>query len=168
MSINLLVKTTILIVFGLSSGIAVSCGVFTVFTAVGLVPRFADKINGAKYILLFENMIIFGVFLGSVISVYEPIIVGESHKLLRFAYQRNEWTRLIVSIWQHFFIRGYALLTGCYVSCLALSIAELFDAIPIMARRIHLKRGLGILILSFAIGKIVGSLIYYMNGFYLF
>ena len=61
---NFWVQQLILILTGFSSGIVVAGGVFTVFTAVGLVPRFADRIGGGAHILLFENMIIGGVLLG--------------------------------------------------------------------------------------------------------
>lgn len=166
MSIELMWKNAVLILFGISSGIAVSCGVFTVFTAVGLVPRFADKINGAKHILVFENMIMLGVFCGCMISIYEPMAFHFSRKLLLYVSLKSGMAEKIVSAGQQIIIRGYALFTGCYVSCLALSIAELFDAIPIMARRIRLKRGLGIMILAFAVGKLTGSLIYYYNNFF--
>lgn len=155
-----------LAVIGLSAGFAVAGGVFTVFTAVGLVPRFADKIEGANHILLFENMIIIGVFLGIFISVYEPLAYKLSDGLQNVVANASVLLQKIVSVGQQIIVGGYALLTGCYISCLSLSIAEIFDVIPIMARRTGLRKGIGMVILSFAIGKTIGSLFYYGKGFF--
>ena len=45
--------------------------------------------------------------------------------------------------------------------CLALAIAEMLDSIPIFARRISFRHGLGGAILGMAAGKICGSLFYF-------
>ena len=69
--------------------------------------------------------------------------------------------------WLADFLLGFVgLFTGVYVGTLAVSIAELLDAIPIMAHRINLKRGVSLVIAGLAIGKLIGSLFYYMNGVY--
>ncbi len=46
----------------------------------------------------------------------------------------------------------------------ALAIAEMLDSIPIFARRMKFRHGVGIVILCMAIGKTIGSLIYFING----
>lgn len=159
-------KNIVLLICGLAGGFAVAGGVFTVFTAVGLVPRFADRINAAGHILLFETMIMTGVLIGTLLSVYEPLAFSFRQWLGGFRiWQEGMWPT-IVSLVQQIMVSGYALFTGCYVSCLALSIAEIFDAIPIMARRTGLKRGIGLVILVFALGKVIGSLVYYQQGFF--
>ena len=47
-----------------------------------------------------------------------------------------------------------------------LAIAEMLDSIPIFARRMKFRHGVGIVILCMAIGKTVGSLIYFWQGFF--
>lgn len=136
---------------GLASGLTVSGGVFTVFTAIGIVPRFADKTNSAKYIMRYEDMIILGTFCGMLVSVYYDFFLS-----LRLSFGQDKvLSSLVLAI--------YGLFTGSYIGCLALSIAEIFNAIPIMARRIRLKRGLGLIILSFAIGKLLGGLLFHFS-----
>ena len=56
--------------------------------------------------------------------------------------------------------------TGIYVGTLAVSIAEMLDAIPIMVHRIDVKRGVSLVVAGLAVGKLVGSLFYYWNGVY--
>ena len=42
-------------IMGLSSGLMVSAGVFTVLFVVGLVPRFAGRTDTAKYEIFYEE-----------------------------------------------------------------------------------------------------------------
>lgn len=155
----------ILILTGFSSGIVVAGGVFTVFTAVGLVPRFADRINAGAHILLFENMIICGVLLGILYSLFADNMGDLSHQIRIGLLQIGGWAYDSARMLGEFVVSCYGFLTGCYVGCLALSIAEILDAIPIMAQRVKLKRGIGIVILCFALGKLAGALFYHGFGF---
>ena len=146
-------KTILLCIMGFSSGLLVSAGVFTVLFVVGLVPRFAGKTNTARYELLYEECIIFGSILACILSVF-PI---------------NGSLEMIVS---NMSFLGQALLiligifAGIFVGCLAIALAEVLDGIPIFARRIKLKKGLDIAIFSVAIGKVTGSLIYFIMDFF--
>lgn len=151
---------------GLAAGLAVASGVFTVFTAVGLVPRFADRFNAANHILLFENMIILGVFIGGFYSIYEPFVFMLREKVMSWICEQKYISDRLVSIMKCMMVGGYGFFTGCYVSCLALSIAEIFDALPIMTRRMKLKKGIGLVLLMLAFGKLVGSLYYAWHGFF--
>jgi stage V sporulation protein AB len=55
----------------------------------------------------------------------------------------------------------YGLFGGMFIGCLALSIAEMLDSIPIFARRISFRHGIGLVVLSVALGKLGGSLYYF-------
>ena len=55
---------------------------------------------------------------------------------------------------------------GMFIGCLALAIAEMLDSIPIFARRISFRHGLGWAILGMAAGKLCGSLLYFATEFY--
>ena len=55
------------------------------------------------------------------------------------------------------------LFAGIFVGCLALAIAEMLDSIPILTRRIGFRHGLGLMVLSIAMGKAVGSLLYFWH-----
>jgi len=56
---------------------------------------------------------------------------------------------------------------GMFVGCLALAIAEMLNSIPIFARRIGFRHGLGVAITAAALGKLLGSLIYFAKGIFL-
>lgn len=134
---------------GLCAGLSVASGVFTVFTAVGLVPRFAEHTRSGNRIMLYENMIILGCFLGNLFSLFGRFFVLS-----------------LQGAWAWLLLGASGLFVGIYVGTLAISIAEMLDAIPIMAHRIDVKRGVGLLVTGLAAGKLLGSLFYYMAGVY--
>ena len=53
------------------------------------------------------------------------------------------------------------------MGCLALAIAEMLNTIPIFARRIGFRHGLGIAMLAVALGKLMGSIIYFTQRVFL-
>lgn len=163
MSVEVVREQFLLGFLGLSSGLSVAGGVFTVFTAVGLVPRFAEHTKSGDRIVTYENMIILGCFLGTLFSLFSNLTPG----LRLCVFPEVEVTMARLGDWLADFLLGFVgLFTGVYVGTLAVSIAELLDAIPIMAHRINLKRGVSLVIAGLAIGKLIGSLFYYMNGVY--
>ena len=53
-----------------------------------------------------------------------------------------------------------------FVGCLAFAIAEMLNSIPIFARRIGFRHGLGVAICFAALGKLTGSLLYFAYGIF--
>ena len=47
---------------------------------------------------------------------------------------------------------------------MALAIAEMLDGISIFARRLSFRQGIGIALFGFAIGKVIGSVYYFVIG----
>lgn len=183
---------------GICFGALTSAGVFTVLSAVGLVPRFIGKTHSAKEILLYENMIISGTIMGGLFSMFADVVdVGSwiFGKLQMQVPQMPElfamkegilplqevgegmsasvgqtwgeifWVmELPAQIWVVLvtvFLAMAGLFSGMFVGCLALAIAEMLDSIPIFTRRISFRHGLGLMVLSIAIGKLIGSLFYF-------
>ena len=65
-----MMRNFFLILAGGSYGLLAAAGVFTVLAAVGLVPRFAGKTHTAEYVLIYEEMVVFGTLTGCVLSVF--------------------------------------------------------------------------------------------------
>ncbi len=143
-------KIILLWIIGISSGIMVSAGVFTVLFVVGLVPRFAGRTDTARCELFYEECLIFGAVLADVLSVF-PIkgSLGSCPDILL--------TVLLIFI---------GMFAGIFFGCLSIALAEVLDGIPIFARRVKLKMGVSIAVLAVALGKIAGSLVYFVNGFF--
>lgn len=143
---------------GFSFGLLAAAGVFTVLSAVGLIPRFAGKTHSAKEIWLYEDMVIVGTIVGCIFSIF--------HRYLQIGAWLERRLPGLNWLWEGLgqgFLGISGLFYGMFVGCLALAIAEMLDSIPILARRVSFRHGLGLAILSMAAGKVCGSLIYFLT-----
>lgn len=158
-------KQILLAVCGLSFGLLASAGVFTVLVSVGLIPRFAGKLHIAKKIFNLEEAVVFGTLIGGFFSVF-----GDICHLGRYVLSHEIFGVKTVAIWKWiancFFVTG-GFLAGMFVGCLALAIAEMLNSIPIFSRRIGFRHGLGAAIAAAALGKLIGSILYFSQGIYL-
>lgn len=126
-------------------GALASAGVFTVLSSISLVPRFAGKTRTAGEIRLYENMIILGTIWGGVTSLTsDPFRIGVPG-----------WLGMPVLI-------AIGIFSGMFVGCIALAVAEMLDSFPIFFRRIKLKQGISLIVFFIALGKLCGSLVYFM------
>ena len=162
-----ILETIFLAVLGASAGFGVSGGVFTTLIAIGLVPRFAGKTHTAKHIFLYEEMVVIGTLSGGIITVFQQFIhvyklFGDNMTLNGRFYDSLFWGNgyPILGI---VVLAVYGLFAGIFVGCLAIAIAEILDSIPIFARRSRFRHGIGIAILCMALGKTLGSLLYFYN-----
>ena len=159
-----------LAVLGASAGFGVSGGVFTTLIAIGLVPRFAGKTHTAKHIFLYEEMVVFGTLVGGITTVFLPFIkVHEwsgdgwtSKGMFYEGFFSGAWYPVVGT----FCLLIYGLFAGIFVGCLALAIAEMLDSIPIFARRSKFRHGIGIAIFCMALGKTLGSLLYFLKDLF--
>lgn len=154
-------KTLFLILVGASYGMLSSAGVFTVLVAVGLVPRFAGKTHTAKKVVLYEEMVIFGTLAGCILSIFARYCQFGAWWQNRYPEKLKLWLGIGV-VCQAF----YGLFAGMFIGCLALAIAEMLDSIPIMTRRISFRHGIGLAVLGMAVGKLCGSLFYFLAEFH--
>lgn len=163
----MIIRQILLGIIGVSGGLIVSAGVFTVLISVGLIPRFAGKMHVARRIFVLEEMVVFGTLFGGFFSVFGDwgrigAFVRE-HVLFGHSAAEGIW-RLAGTV----FLLVFGVFAGIFVGCLALAIAEMLNTIPVFARRIGFRHGLGIAILAVAFGKLVGSLIYFTQQVYLY
>lgn len=159
-------KQLLLALIGASAGLIVSAGVFTVLISVGLIPRFAGKMHVAHKVFALEEMVICGTIAGSFFSVFGKWgMVGKfvrGHALFGAATEGVwKFTGTLIQI-------VFGLFAGMFVGCLALAIAEMLNTIPVFARRIGFRHGLGIAILAVALGKLIGSLVYFTQRVFLY
>lgn len=148
------IRDIILCFLGISFGLLVAGGVFTVLIAVGLLPRFAGKTGTARYEMLYEEFIIAGTVIGCVLSIFDfPYRIG------RFILQT--FPNWLYTITTQSVLICIGIFSGIFVGCLALAAAEMLDSIPIFTRRIGFRHGLGIIVTAIAFGKLAGALIYF-------
>lgn len=159
-------KQLFLAVVGISFGLFAAGGVFTVLISVGLIPRFAGKMHVSRKVLLFEEAVVFGVVMGTFLSVFDRY--GRIGELVREGQVFGTGTDAVWGWIGTAVIMLFGLFAGIFVGCLALAIAEMLNTIPVFARRIGFRHGLGIVVLSIALGKAAGSLLYFIRAVYLY
>lgn len=128
-------KNMFLIFVGVSSGVVVAAGIFAFITMIGVVTRFAARTKTVSHIMTYEDMVVLGGSFGNLFSIYKWHIPGGTSMLLLFG-----------------------LFSGIFVGCLALSLAETLNVIPIFTKRIKLFIGLKYIIFSISLGKLAGAL----------
>ena len=138
-----------LAVVGLSAGLLISFGMFTVLFVLGMIPRFAGKTRTVNKLILYEESVIWGCIIGGIYSVF--------YKWIDIARVLGKTGSLIT-------LSFCGVFAGVFVGCLSLAIGEMLNTIPIFSRRIGFRHGLGLAITSMAFGKFVGSLYYFFEG----
>ncbi len=130
-------KQVLLAVIGLSSGIVVSGGLFSFIASLGVISDLADRTHTGEYVRVYEDAVVFGGVLGNVVFLYQTHIWG------------GEFVLAIVG-----------LLGGIFVGCQIMALAEVLNVFPIFVRRIKIVKYVPYLVLSIALGKAVGELIF--------
>lgn len=145
-------------ILGICFGMMTAGGVFTVLLAVGLIPRFAGRTHTGGHVMLYETMVILGTMAGDLFSLFPEILRPGSLFLTSGA----------LPFWQGMggvLLGVYGVFAGIFVGSLAMAIAEMLNSIPIFARRVGFRHGLGIAVGAMALGKLAGSLYYFIGGY---
>jgi len=134
-----IIKVFLAILLGFSSGVVISGAVFAFISVIGVVPRLAQKTKTVRFIPLYEEAMILGGILGCAAGFFNITL---------------PLPRIFVVI------LGFC--AGVFYGCLAVSLAEVINVIPILTRRTKLGKGMFFFILAIALGKLMGSVIYYI------
>jgi len=139
-----MIKHMASILVGFGSGLVVSGAVFAFITVVGVVPQIATKTRTTESIKLYESAIVLGGIFGTVAGVARfTIPIGALG------------------------IVPLSLANGIFFGVLAMALAEVLNVIPILTRRGRIQRGMFVFVLAIALGKMLGSLLYFLvPGFY--
>ena len=135
------IQNVIMAVSAFSCGFLVAGGVIALIVGLGIVTRLVGITHTAKENRWYESMIFTGAIFGNMLTVYRiPLSLGRAGLLI-----------LGVS-------------AGIYTGGWIMALAEMVHIFPIFSRRIGITTGIGMIIWSLALGKILGSLLqFYMN-----
>mgnify|MGYP000767831232 FL=1 len=150
-----ILREIFLSVIAFLAGAGVSAGVFAFVLVIGVVPRIL-RCSRIENIILIENVMICGVVAGNISSVLDTAYN------LGFA---NMPKVPVSNICGNIIIAIYGLCVGIFVGCIAVALAEILHTFPIIYKRMKLRAGLGIIVISMAIGKALGALYYFLTGF---
>lgn len=132
-------KAAIAITIAFANGLAVGSGLVSFLAIIGLVPRLAEVTHTEHRLRYYEITMVCGSTLAAMESAF-------SVKLNLPA---------VVTIIPGVFM-------GLFVGCLAAALAEILNVLPVMARRVGLLVYIRVLLLAMIIGKVIGSLIYWI------
>ena len=130
-------------IVGFGGGMIAAGGMVALLIGLGITPRFAGITHTADRILLYEDFTMLGAVVGNVLQLYEPsLAVGKIG------------------------LAVYGLGAGMFLGAWILALAEMVDVFPIAIRRLKIKVGVPLIIVTVAAAKICGSLLYFYQGMY--
>lgn len=128
-------REALLGVVGLCMGMTIASGVVAFIISLGIVPRFAGITRSATRVRLYEDCSMVGAVLGNLLFLYqEALPLGNAG------------------------LAVYGGFSGIFLGSWVVALGEVVNIYAILVRRIGLVKGIGLVILSMALGKVVGSL----------
>ena len=128
----------LLAVIGLSAGFVISGGVIALLVGLGAITRFVGLSRTAGKVWLYEDAILLGSLFGNWLTVYGmPCPLGN--------------VGLVI----------FGICSGIYVGGWILTLAEIANIFPIVARRVGITKGLSLVVIAVALGETAGSLIHF-------
>lgn len=132
------------ILLGYSAGVVVSGGVVAFISIIGIIPIMTYRTKTSFAALWYENAIVLGSVLGSIFYIWEPPLPN--------------WPLVAVLLLFCF---------GIFIGVLIIALAEVLDILPIINRRIHIRKGITLIMIALALGKLVGSLCYWLSPYFI-
>lgn len=136
-----MMKTGLLIIIGAGGGVLVAAGVVALLVGLGIITRFAGISRTAVHTRLYESAILLGALYGNLLTVYG-----------------------ITPFTGRFMLAVVGLVAGMYVGAWIMALAEVINIFPIAARRIELAKGISFIVISLALGKTIGSVLFFYMG----
>lgn len=134
----------ILAVIGLNAGVAVAGGLFAFIVELGVVADFADRTHTGNRICLYEDCVALGGILGNVFFLF-----GQNLRLEGAA------AGILLGVFGAF--------AGMFTGCWAMALAEVLNVYPVFMRRFRAVRYLTAFIISVAVGKGLGTLLFFFK-----
>ena len=145
-----MLRYILLIISGLSDGFLTAAAYVAVMAMLGIFPKIAARTNTAKQCILYENCLMLGILLSTLIQF---CVIYSSSGIL----QSEQLPRILGIL----LLSATGLFGGIYIGFLIGGLSEVLNVIPTYARKAHIQKRVGLLIIFLALGKGVFSLIYF-------
>lgn len=136
-----MLSTIFLALSGICCGIIVAGGITGLLSGLSIIPRYADVTHTSSQLWFYEDMVLLGTVSGNIFYLFNPSLSCGTPFLIVIGF---------------FF--------GIFLGSWILALAEILSVFPVFSRRIHLNGGFSFIIISIALGKTLGCLLYYYLG----
>ena len=140
-------QVVLLGLIGMAAGVIIAGGAGAILTTVGILTRLAFHSHTQNRVRHYENCVVFGVVIGTLLFIYMP----DLHLSGNGSLMADVLTGSI------------GCFMGIFVGCLAMALSEALDVSAIFFRRLKIQNYLWMIMLAAAIGKFVGNIIYFWN-----
>ena len=125
-------------VIGFAAGFIVAGGVVALMVGLVIIIRFIGVSHTAGRIRCYEDAILLGAIVGTILTVFDVSIP--------------------VGSW---FLIPAGLFMGVFVGGWIMALAEVINVFPVYCRRLGITKGLSWIVIAIAVGKTLGSLIHF-------
>lgn len=146
-----MIRYLLLIICGLSAGFLTAAAYVAFIAMLGVFPKIAAKTNTAKQCILYENCLIIGILLATLLQFCVNFYSSTLPQTAILPYGLG--IALLLTI---------GLFGGIYIGFLIGGLSEVLNVVPTYARKAHIQKRVQLLIISLALGKGVFSLIYFL------
>jgi len=129
----------LIVITSLSGGLVVGVAFVAFLYILGIIPRLIQITDTHNFMKLYEDIYIIGAILFTI---------------LYFSELSMRLNKLIIAI--------AGLLFGIFIGMVSSAITEVFAVVPILIKKLKLKKKLKYLIIAISLGKICGSLYYFI------
>ena len=131
----------ILVWIALGAGFAAAGGFFAFISLIGIVPRLTSISKTQSHVLLYENSLAMGLIIMNLLSLYRPDL---------------SFLPYLPSV---LLLDAQGLFAGIFTGCLAGALAEVVNVIPILSRRLKIRKGFPYYVVAFGLGKCIASIL---------
>lgn len=124
---------------GIAGGIAVGGAFAAIFTVLDIIPRLAQITRSTAHITKYEAAIALGAFSWTIIDFFSiNMLTGTLGNVI------------------------FGLFAGAFVGLLAAGLTEVFNVLPIMAKRLKMTNYMYYFVMALILGKVSGSIFYWL------
>ena len=132
-------KYLLIILIGLGGGLVVGNALAAFIVLLDIIPRLVQISETQKYRVLYQNVFALGVITSTIIYFTDFYI---------------ELNNISIGI--------IGLIMGIYTGIFSSALAEVLNVVPVLSKKLKFKNELKILIYALLIGKVAGSLYYWL------
>lgn len=134
-----MVMDLLAVILGFSNGLVVGAAFAGFISMLGIIPRLVQISRTIQYKILYQNAFCLGVITFTIFYLFDLNV---------------ELNNIMVSI--------IGILFGTFIGMFSSALAEVINVIPVLSKKLKVKDELKIIIYALLMGKVTGSLYYWL------